>query len=271
MDTQILKVVGQTAGIGGLALGVFLLLFRQLLQRIRPAGLTRVQWYRVIIIFMLLVWSLALAGLAVWIIADRAGRGSEAFKAEGSMVMPAFPPAATPEQLSTPVASSPGPVSADLSGQLSSAVPNRPARASTAVSKQLSSLVPGAASSSATGPSGTRVLRQSSSFSVGRSQGSIDITAELGPDGTLVVRYRISEFPSSQNPTHFLSWNFSGRRGSGVTRAAPEIVLEDANGVEVFRTSAPAISCFPGSHTSAEQRFTVPQSSNVSRIKLGVR
>ena len=33
MDTELLKVVGQVAGIGGLALGVFLLLFREIIRK----------------------------------------------------------------------------------------------------------------------------------------------------------------------------------------------------------------------------------------------
>jgi hypothetical protein len=71
MDAQLLKTVGQVAGIGGVALSVFLLLFRDLLKKIAAPGMTKEQWFRVVVIFMILVWSVALAGIGAWL-----GRGT---------------------------------------------------------------------------------------------------------------------------------------------------------------------------------------------------
>lgn len=67
MDAELLKTVGQVAGIGGVALGVFLLLFRDLLKKIAAPGMTKEQWFRVVVIVMILVWSVALAGVGAWL------------------------------------------------------------------------------------------------------------------------------------------------------------------------------------------------------------
>lgn len=56
--TELLKAVGLTAGLGGLALGVFLLLF----QRIDLPKATR----RHLTLFMWLVWSICVLGMAVY-------------------------------------------------------------------------------------------------------------------------------------------------------------------------------------------------------------
>ena len=66
MDTGVLRIVGQAAGIGRLALGVFLLLFRQLLQKSIFAKLTRSQSHRLLVLFMLLAFLVALAGVGAW-------------------------------------------------------------------------------------------------------------------------------------------------------------------------------------------------------------
>lgn len=70
METELLKVVGQVAGIGGIALGVFLLLFRDLIrqvfQKIFPQ-LTKQQATDIIKLAMILIWSLALVGILAWI------------------------------------------------------------------------------------------------------------------------------------------------------------------------------------------------------------
>lgn len=65
MDVQLLKTVGQIAGIGGLAVCVFLLLFKDLLKKILAPRMSPKQWFRVVIVFMLLVWSLVLAVVIV--------------------------------------------------------------------------------------------------------------------------------------------------------------------------------------------------------------
>lgn len=67
METELLKTLGQIAGIGGIALGVFLLLFRDLIsKRIFPT-LTRDQSFRLLRLIVILVWSVAIAGIGAWI------------------------------------------------------------------------------------------------------------------------------------------------------------------------------------------------------------
>jgi hypothetical protein len=61
------QVVGQVAGIGGIALGVFLLLFREIIRiKIFPQ-LTKAHAYSTIRLILLLVWSVALAGIGAWL------------------------------------------------------------------------------------------------------------------------------------------------------------------------------------------------------------
>ena len=61
MDIDLLKIVGQIAGIGGLALGVFLLLFRDLLRKRIFPRLTKKQGFRLLSLIAVLVrWQ------AVW-------------------------------------------------------------------------------------------------------------------------------------------------------------------------------------------------------------
>jgi hypothetical protein len=67
MNTGILKVVGQVAGIGGVALGVFLLLFRDVIRKNVFPKLGRDQAYRLLTLIVVLVWSVALAGIAAWV------------------------------------------------------------------------------------------------------------------------------------------------------------------------------------------------------------
>jgi hypothetical protein len=66
MEPQLLKMLGQIAGIGGIALGVFLLLFRDVIRRKISPKLTQNQGYRVILVFMILTWSIAIVGVAAY-------------------------------------------------------------------------------------------------------------------------------------------------------------------------------------------------------------
>lgn len=67
MDVELLKTVGQVAGIGGLALGVFLLLFRDIIRKRIFPQLTRTQAFRLLLILSVLIWSVALAGIGAWV------------------------------------------------------------------------------------------------------------------------------------------------------------------------------------------------------------
>jgi hypothetical protein len=65
MTADVLRVVGQVAGIGGIALGVFLLLFREVIRKKVFPMLTREQGYRLLRMVLVLVWSVAVLGVAV--------------------------------------------------------------------------------------------------------------------------------------------------------------------------------------------------------------
>jgi len=67
MDSEILKTVGQLAGIGGIALGVFLLLFRDIVRKQIFPQLTRQQAFRLLRLIALFVWSVAVLGIGAWV------------------------------------------------------------------------------------------------------------------------------------------------------------------------------------------------------------
>lgn len=59
MDAHILKIVGQIAGVAGIALGVFLLLFRDVIRKQIFSKLTRDQSFKLFALILVLVWSVA--------------------------------------------------------------------------------------------------------------------------------------------------------------------------------------------------------------------
>jgi hypothetical protein len=67
MDTELIKTVGQVAGIGGIALGVFLLLFRDLIRKQIFPTLAKREGYRLLRLIAVLIWSVALAGIGAWV------------------------------------------------------------------------------------------------------------------------------------------------------------------------------------------------------------
>jgi hypothetical protein len=71
MTQEILKTVGQVAGIGGIGLGVLLLIFREVIRKNIFPNLTRGNSYRLLRLALVLVWSVALAGLAAWVTVSR--------------------------------------------------------------------------------------------------------------------------------------------------------------------------------------------------------
>jgi hypothetical protein len=71
MNPEILKIVGQVAGIGGLALGVFLILFRDVIRKNIFPRLNEVQAYRLLIVIVILVWSIAIVGIVAWVYTHR--------------------------------------------------------------------------------------------------------------------------------------------------------------------------------------------------------
>ena len=66
VELSLLKSLGQIAGLGGLALGVVLLVFRNLLsQRIFPR-LDCAQAHSLLSLIALLTWSIGVGGIAAW-------------------------------------------------------------------------------------------------------------------------------------------------------------------------------------------------------------
>jgi len=76
MELDVLRIVGQIAGIGGIALGVVLLLFREVIRKKIFPNLTKQQAYRLLRLLLVLVWCLALAGIAAWVVVE-IGRDDE--------------------------------------------------------------------------------------------------------------------------------------------------------------------------------------------------
>lgn len=66
MDAELIKIFGQVAGIGGLSLGVFLLLAKELVRKAILPTLTKLQATRVILVIAFMAWTLALAGIGAW-------------------------------------------------------------------------------------------------------------------------------------------------------------------------------------------------------------
>jgi hypothetical protein len=72
MDTvSTLKTVGQVAGIGGVALGVLMIIFREVIRKSIFPRLAQVQAYRLIRLIVVLTFSIALSGLAAWVYVQR--------------------------------------------------------------------------------------------------------------------------------------------------------------------------------------------------------
>lgn len=70
MDAELLKTLGQIAGIGGLALGIFLILFRELIRKTIFPKLKKDDAYRLLRLIAILICTVALAGIAAWIIVE---------------------------------------------------------------------------------------------------------------------------------------------------------------------------------------------------------
>jgi hypothetical protein len=73
METDLLKTLGQIAGIGGISLGVFLLLFRDLIRKKIFPTLTKDQAFRLLRLIAILVWSVAIVGIGAWIWGNKSG------------------------------------------------------------------------------------------------------------------------------------------------------------------------------------------------------
>jgi hypothetical protein len=68
MDTELLRHVGQIAGLGGLALGVLLLVFREVLRKNIFPDLARAHAYRIIRLIVVLTFAIAAVGIGAWVL-----------------------------------------------------------------------------------------------------------------------------------------------------------------------------------------------------------
>jgi hypothetical protein len=71
--TATLKVVGQVAGIGGIALGVLMLIFREVIRKNIFPNLAQIQAYRIIRLVVVLTFLIAASGVAAWVYVQRVG------------------------------------------------------------------------------------------------------------------------------------------------------------------------------------------------------
>ena len=67
MEHEILRSLGQIAGVAGVGLGVFLILYRDVIRKTIFPNLTKRQGFLIIVLFLVLVWSVAITGIVAWI------------------------------------------------------------------------------------------------------------------------------------------------------------------------------------------------------------
>lgn len=77
MDTELLNTVGQIAGIGGLALGTFLILFREIIRKSIFPTITKEHAYRLLRLIAFFVWTVALVGIGAWAWTEKNSGGIE--------------------------------------------------------------------------------------------------------------------------------------------------------------------------------------------------
>ena len=73
MDAETLKILGQAGGLGGIAVGVLLLVFREIVRKSIFPMLKKEDAFRIMRLIIVLTWSVALAGIAAWVVGARSG------------------------------------------------------------------------------------------------------------------------------------------------------------------------------------------------------
>jgi hypothetical protein len=63
---ELLKELGAIAGIGGIALGVFFLLFRDVIAKSIFSNLPSAESYKLMRLIIICVWSVAIIGMILW-------------------------------------------------------------------------------------------------------------------------------------------------------------------------------------------------------------
>jgi hypothetical protein len=67
METELFKTLGQVAGIGGIALGVLLILFKEIIRKSIFPTLKKDQAYRLLRLIVILIFIVAIAGISAWV------------------------------------------------------------------------------------------------------------------------------------------------------------------------------------------------------------
>lgn len=67
MNAEFFKTLGQVAGIGGVALGVFLVLFREIIRKSIFPQLKKDDAYQLLRLITILVFIVAITGIAAWV------------------------------------------------------------------------------------------------------------------------------------------------------------------------------------------------------------
>ena len=75
MSADLLKSLGQIAGIAGIAVGVLLVVFRDIIRKEIFPRLTKAQSFKVLTLIIITVWSVALVGVGAWVLVELKQRG----------------------------------------------------------------------------------------------------------------------------------------------------------------------------------------------------
>lgn len=70
MDIELLQSLAKSAGIGGIALGVLLLVVKYILAKVQPTRLNRAQTSALLNRTLLAAWSIAVLGLGTWAVGN---------------------------------------------------------------------------------------------------------------------------------------------------------------------------------------------------------
>lgn len=76
MDLSLLEPLGKVAGIGGIALGVLLIVFRDIIGKKIFPKLPVAEAYRLLQLITVGVWSVAIVGIVAWVYVPHASTGN---------------------------------------------------------------------------------------------------------------------------------------------------------------------------------------------------
>jgi hypothetical protein len=68
METSILKIAGQVAGLAGLAIGLVIIIFREVIRKNIFPKLPVAEAYKVLRMVLILAWSTAIVGIGAWVL-----------------------------------------------------------------------------------------------------------------------------------------------------------------------------------------------------------